>query len=82
METPILLNRQTDYEYVDMTLYLQDVKILHNSCVDILNKYPEMIGYKNVMEKLRMVIEEKEKKINKKYNKIIRRKEKDFGFNI
>jgi hypothetical protein len=40
-----------------MTLYLQDVKILHNACIDILNECPEMIGYRRVAEKLRMVIE-------------------------
>jgi precorrin-6B methylase 1 len=43
-----------------MTLYLQDVKILHNACVDILNECPEMIGYERVMNKLRMVIEAQE----------------------
>ena len=56
----ILLNSETNHNYVDMTLYLQDVKILHNACVDILSKHPEMIGYRNVMEKLRMVIEDHE----------------------
>jgi hypothetical protein len=54
---PILLDPNTNYDYVDMTLYLQDVKILHNACVDILNECPEMIGYRRVAEKLRMVIE-------------------------
>lgn len=55
-----LLNPETNHDYVDMTLYLQDVKILHNACVDILRKNPEMIGYRNVMEKLKMVIEDHE----------------------
>jgi hypothetical protein len=54
---PILLDPNTNYDYVDMTLYLQDVKILHNACVDILNECPEMVGYRQVAEKLRMVIE-------------------------
>ena len=54
---PILLDPNTNYDYVDMTLYLQDVKILHNACVDLLNECPEMIGYRQVAEKLRMVIE-------------------------
>lgn len=57
---PILLDPNTNYDYVDMTLYLQDVKILHNACVDILNECPEMIGYERVMNKLRMVIEAQE----------------------
>lgn len=55
-----LLDNKTDYDYVDMTLYLQDVKILYNACVDIINRHPEMIGYKRTAEKLLMVIEEKE----------------------
>ena len=54
------LDPQTDYTYVDMTLYLQDVKVLYNACVDISNQYPEMIGYKKIMEKLLLVIDDKE----------------------
>ena len=54
---PILLDPNTNYDYVDMTLYLQDVKILHNACIDILNECPEMVGYRQVSEKLKMVIE-------------------------
>jgi hypothetical protein len=60
-----LLNSETNYELVDMTLYLQDVKILHNACVDILNECPEMLGYRKVMEKLALVIDEFDT-INKK----------------
>ena len=52
------LDPQTDYTYVDMTLYLQDVKVLYNACVDISNQYPEMIGYQKIMEKLVLVIDE------------------------
>lgn len=52
------LNPQTDYTLVDMTLYLQDVKVLYNACVDISTQYPEMIGYKKIMEKLVLVIDE------------------------
>ena len=55
-----LLNNKTDYDYVDMTLYLQDVKILYNACVDILNRQPMMLGYKQTAEKLLMIIEEQE----------------------
>ena len=58
---PILLNQKNNYNYVDMTLYLQDVKILYNACIDIINEYPEMIGYKNVAKKLEMVIKEYDK---------------------
>jgi hypothetical protein len=55
---PILLNQKNNYNYVDMTLHLQDVKILYNACIDIINEYPEMIGYENVAKKLEMVIKE------------------------
>jgi hypothetical protein len=54
----ILLDPNTNYKYVDMTLYLQDVKILYNACVDILNEHPEMVGYKRTAEKLKMVLDE------------------------
>ena len=54
------LNPKTDYTYVDMTLYLQDVKVLYNACVDISNQYPEMIGYQKIMEKLLPVIDDAE----------------------
>lgn len=54
------LNPQTDYTYVDMTLYLQDVKVLYNACVDINKQFPEMIGYTNLAEKLQLIIDEKE----------------------
>ena len=57
----ILLNQQNNYDYVDMTLYLQDVKILYNACIDIINENPEMIGYENVAKKLEMVIKEYDK---------------------
>lgn len=57
----ILLNRETDYEWCEMVLNLQDVKILYNACVDILNRHPEMIGYERVAQKLKMVIENYDK---------------------
>ena len=55
-----ILNPDTNYDYVDVTLYLQDVKILYNACVDIINRHPEMIGYKRTAGKLLMIIEEQE----------------------
>jgi hypothetical protein len=57
----IKLNLKNNYDYVDMTLYLQDVKILYNACIDIINENPEMIGYENVAKKLEMVIKEYDK---------------------
>lgn len=54
------LNPKTDFTYVDMTLYLQDVKVLYNACVDINKSFPEMIGYTKLAEKLQLIIDEKE----------------------
>jgi len=59
------LDPQTDYTYVDMTLYLQDVKVLYNACMDITAQYPEMIGYKKIMDKLVLVIDEFDNTENK-----------------
>jgi hypothetical protein len=56
----IKLDPQTNKQYVDLTLYVQDVKILYNACVDILNQHPEMIGYKNTAKKLKMVLKDHE----------------------
>ena len=61
------LDPQTDYTYVDMTLYLQDVKVLYNACMDITAQYPEMIGYKKIMDKLVLVIDEFDNTENKQY---------------
>jgi hypothetical protein len=55
------LNHETNYDYVDMTLYLQEVKMLYNACVDIINRQPMMLGYVETAKKLLMVIEENEK---------------------
>jgi hypothetical protein len=54
------LDPKTDYTSVDLTLTLQDVKVLYNACVDISNQYPEMIGYQKIMEKLIPVIDNNE----------------------
>ena len=56
----ILLNSATNETYVDLTLYLEDVKILYNACVDILNEHPEMIGYRRTAEKLKLILEKAE----------------------
>ena len=61
------LDPQTDYTLVDMTLYLQDVKVLYNACMDITAQYPEMIGYKKIMDKLVLVIDEFDNTENKQY---------------
>ena len=56
----IKLDPQTKYNYVDLTLYIQDVTILYNACVDILNEHPEMIGYQITASKLKMVLDEQD----------------------
>lgn len=53
----ILLDSETNHQYVHMALYLKDVKILYNACVDILNEHPEMISYQQTAEKLQMILE-------------------------
>jgi hypothetical protein len=54
------LNTETNLTPVDMILYLQDVKVLYNACVDINKQFPEMIGYTKLAEKLQIIIDEKE----------------------
>ena len=41
---------------VMFNLNIGELKILYNACVDILNRHPEMISYRNVAEKLEQVI--------------------------
>lgn len=57
----IKLTPTDHYTYVDMTLYLGDVKILYNACIDIINEHPEMIGYENTAKKLLMILEQHNK---------------------
>ena len=56
----ILLDPNTNHDYVDLTLYVQDIKILYNACVDILNEHPEMIGYERTAKKLKMVLDDQQ----------------------
>ena len=51
-------NSSIDTTYVDMGLTLGDVKILYNTCVDIVNEHPEMISYQRLIVKLGMVIDD------------------------
>jgi hypothetical protein len=55
---PLDFNSSIDTTYVDMELTLGDVKILYNTCVDIVNEHPEMIGYQRLIVKLGMVIDD------------------------
>jgi hypothetical protein len=63
----ILLDSKTNKNYVDLTLYVEDVKILYNACVDILNENPEMIGYQRTAEKLKMVLDDQQEIQNNPY---------------
>jgi hypothetical protein len=56
-----LLNPENNNQSVDLNLDLMDIKILHNICVDELELYPQMIGIRNVMEKLKLIIDNVEK---------------------
>lgn len=47
-----LLNEKTNNIPVALNLELQELKMLHNACIDIISKNPEMIGYKKVKNKL------------------------------
>lgn len=41
---------------VDLTLTLVEIKILHNACVDVVNEFPDMVGYKKLLDKLSNII--------------------------
>lgn len=47
-----LLNEKTNKIPVALNLELQELKMLHNACLDIISQHPEMIGYKKVKNKL------------------------------
>ena len=47
-----------DERYVGLGLQLKDLKILYNTCVDVLDEHPEMISYGVIMVKLGMVIDQ------------------------
>jgi len=52
----IKLKKSEDNLNVMLNLNIGELKILHNACVDIVNRHPEMVGYKSVGEKLEQVI--------------------------
>ncbi len=47
-----------DTTRVDLQLSLGDLKILHNACVDIVRRHPDMISYANLIPVLGMVIDD------------------------
>ena len=64
MNTYIPLTSNSNDVQVSLTLTLGQIKILHNACIDILNKYPEMIGYQEVQKNLNQVIIDVSKKLS------------------
>lgn len=64
MNTYIPLTSNSNNVQVSLTLTLGQIKILHNACIDILNKYPEMIGYQEVQKNLNQVIIDVSKKLS------------------
>jgi hypothetical protein len=51
---------------LSIVLTMEEIKILHNACVDILNEFPEMIGYKKAQESLEDIILFNEATLNHK----------------
>ena len=64
MNTYIPLTSNSNDVQVSLTLTLGQMKILHNACIDILNQYPEMIGYQEVQKNLNQVIIDVSKKLS------------------
>lgn len=54
------INKKNDSLLVGLTLHLQDIKVLYNACVDIYKQFPDMQGYKNIIDKLELVIDKAE----------------------
>lgn len=63
MKTYTTLVNNTNDVPVSLKLTLGQIKILNNACVDVLNDYPEMIGYAEVQSKLKEIIFDVEKKL-------------------
>ena len=54
------LNKENDEQLVECYLTLQDIKVLHNACLDITKNFPEMIGYEAIRGKLEFYIKDVE----------------------
>jgi hypothetical protein len=61
------LDPQTNLDSCEVTLNLQEVKMLHNACVDIVSRHPSMIGYAEVAVKLSNFIIEAEGVVHTDY---------------
>ena len=56
--TPLVKDQ---HRYVELALYLNDVRLLHNLCLDIVKEHPKLIDIARVGKKLRMVVDGYEK---------------------
>jgi hypothetical protein len=54
------LNKETNDQIVECYLTLQDIKVLHNACLDITKNFPEMIGYEEIRYRLEFYIKDVE----------------------
>ena len=58
------IKQQDKTHNLNITLTMEEIKILHNACVDIIHEYPEMIGYDRVREELETIIIYNQSKLN------------------
>jgi hypothetical protein len=61
----IKINFKKDLKDMDLSLRVDEVKILYNACIDILEETPEMISYNDVAYKLKKMLEDNDRKKNK-----------------
>ena len=50
------LRKEDNTKNVSIVLTMEEIKILHNACVDILNLHPEMVSYQKAQESLEDII--------------------------
>ena len=61
----IKINSKKDHKVIDLSLRVDDVKILYNACIDIINRHPEMISYNEVVYKLKKILDDNDRKKGK-----------------
>jgi hypothetical protein len=54
----IQIKQKSRDQIIDLKLPLIDVTILYNACIDVIKKYPSMIGYRDAAVKLKQIIEQ------------------------
>lgn len=45
MKTKLINFKDDRHKNINIKLSMMEIKMLHNACVNILTKHPEMIGY-------------------------------------